>query len=209
MNAPLHRSLCLCLLLLGTRIEYSTWAAEGTPWGNAPTAELLQLLDTLRQHYGPDTVVLLGSLLHAANHSGSVLTTSVRVNGPQVREGKTFLEFEVETGLIFNTNVTDQPARLYAVWRDILAEAFANLKTIHVPTDGILIHLRYHHRPYTPGEDVSTLSDVPGEIEEAKFYFSGESLQQFLNKDLSAQDLLARTTVLINNVPVRAPAALK
>lgn len=210
MNTHLHLSWCLCLLLLSAGgIGHPTWGAERTPWGTTPTTGLLQLLDTLHQHYGPDTVALVGSLLYAANHSGSVLTASVRVNGPEVREGKTFLGFEVETGLIFNTNTLDQPARLSVLWRDILAEAFANLKTMRVPTDGILVHLRYHHRPYHEGEDVSELTDAPGETEDAKFYFGGESLQAFLSKDLSAQDLLARTAVLVNNAPVRAPVLLK
>ncbi|MCS6927163.1 MAG: hypothetical protein NZ578_14835 [Candidatus Binatia bacterium] len=200
-------SLCLVLLYLeGGR--HSTWAAEATPWGNAPTTELLRLLDTLHQHYGPDTVTLVGSLLHAANHSGAVLTAAVRVNGPQEREGKTFLTFDVETGRIFNSKITDRAARLFALWRDILAKAFARLTTIQVPTDGIAIRLRYHHRPYDEGVDVAEPTDAPGESEEAAFYFPRESLQRFLDKTLSVQELLARTVVLVNDTPVPVPVAL-
>lgn len=206
MKAFRYLSCCACFVLLhleGGR--HSTWATEATPWGNTPSTELLRLLDTLHQRYGPDTVTLVGSLLHAANYSGALLTVSVRVNGPQVREGKTFLAFEVDTGRIFNSKITDRPTRLFAVWRDVLAQAFTSLKTLHVPADGIVIHLRYYHKPYDEGIDVAELTDTPGELEEAQFYFTGESLQHFLDKTLSAQDLLARTVVLVNNTPAQVP----
>jgi hypothetical protein len=177
------------------------WAAEGETRGAPPPTELLKLLEEVNQQYGPDAVVLLGSLLHAANHSGSLLTASVRLNGIEIRNNSSFLTFQVETGLIFNTTTSDQISRLSTLWRKILAEAFARLRNLQVPTDGILVSLRYYHRPYGNTKDLSELTDAPGTVEEAKFYFGGELLRAFLNNKLAAQELIAGTSILLNNTP--------
>jgi hypothetical protein len=183
-------------------VSQPTWADESSPWKATPSTELLQLLEDVHEQYGPDTVSLLGLLLHTTNHSGSVLTASVRVNGPEKRANSTFLSFQVETGLIFNTTTTDQATRLSTLWKKILAESFARLKTLHVPADGVTVSLHYYHRPYGDLEDESDLTDEPGTAEEAKFYFKGEQLQAFLGNTLPAQDLISHSLILVNNTPV-------
>jgi hypothetical protein len=195
-------SLVLLFHIFTSSVSKPTWADESGPWNAAPSTELLQLLEDVHERYGPDTVSLLGLLLHATNHSGSVLTASVRVNDPEKLENSTFLSFQVETGLIFNTTTADQATRLSTLWKKILAESFARLKTLQVPADGVTVSLRYYHRPYGDIEDESDLTDEPGTAEEAKFYFEGEQLQAFLGNMLPAQDLISHTLILVNNTPV-------
>jgi hypothetical protein len=197
-----RRRLSYFFIVVALSASQQLWAAEGETWGAAPSTELLKLLEEVNQQYGPDAVVLLGSLLHAANHSGSLLTASVRINGTEIRDNSSFLTFQVETGLIFNTTTSDHISRLSTLWRKILAEAFARLRNLQVPTDGILVSLRYYQRPYGDTKDLSELTDAPGTVEEAKFYFGGESLRAFLDNKLAAQELIARTSILLNNTPV-------
>lgn len=197
----LWRFLCWLVLLLFLSINRPSWAAEGSPWSTQPSTELLQLLEGVNQQYGPDAVALLGLLLHAANQSGSVLTASVRINGTETRQNATFLTFQVETGLIFNTETMDQATRLFTLWSKILAEAFSHLKSLQVPADGVMVSLQYYHRPYGGISEVYELTDQPGVSEEARFYFGGEPLRAFLQKEVSAKELLARSFILLDNTP--------
>jgi hypothetical protein len=159
------------------------------------------LLQDLNKQYGPDTVTLVSWLLDAAARSGSVLTTSVQVNGNETREDAKFLVFQVDTGIIFNTRTMNQNGRLAVLWDKILAKAFTHLETLRVPADGVVVTLLYHSKSFPETDDLSEHVDEPGPIEEAKFYFRTDPLQAYLHKELSPQTLLARSQVLINDTP--------
>ncbi len=196
--------VCCCLIALLSIFNRAPQApaTEDVPGVGSLPPEVLKLLQDLNRQYGPDTVSLVSWLLDAATHSGSVLTASVRVNGNEAREDGTFLVFQVETGLIFNTRVLDQSGRLGVLWDKILVKAFAHLDTLQIPTDGVLIALLYHHKAFAETDDLSEHVDEPGSVEEAKFYFRGDPLRAFLSKELSSPALLARTQVFINDTPV-------
>lgn len=191
-----------CLVALLLVVAQKTHAAEDLPGVGVPTPEVVKLLKELNQHYGPDTVTLVSWLLDAATHSGSLLTAAVRVDGNETREDATFLVFWVETGLIFNTRTLNQTDRLTALWDKILAKAFSHLDTLRVPADGIMVDLLYHYKSFAETDDLTEQVDDPGPVEEAKFYFRGDSLRAFLNKEISPQALLSRSQVLVDDTPV-------
>ena len=193
---------CLIALLIILNWAQQAPATEDVPGVGSLPPEVLKLLQDLNRQYGPDTVTLVSWLLDAATHSGSVLTASVRVTGNEAREDGTFLVFQIETGLIFNTRVVDQSGRLTVLWNKILAQAFAHLDTLQIPADGVMIDLLYHHKAFAETDDLSAHVDEPGPVEEAKFYFPGDPLRAFLDKKLSSPALLARTQVFINETPV-------
>jgi len=178
--------------------------AEEPRWqhDSARSAELGKLLRELNQKYGPDTVSLLSWLNDASIRSGAVLTSAVRVDGKETKENITFLVFSVETGIIFNTHKVDQIGRLMTLWEKILADAFSHLDNLRIPTDGVLIDLLSHCKAFAETETLADHVDEPGPVEDVKFYFPGEPLRAYLQKQLSAQALLSRTTVLVNNAPV-------
>ncbi|MBI3301220.1 MAG: hypothetical protein HYZ72_03965, partial [Deltaproteobacteria bacterium] len=189
--------------LLMLLITQEARPAEDVPWGSgSPSPELFKLLQDLNRQYGADTVTLVSWLLDATTRSGSVLTASVRVNGNETREEATFLVFQVETGLIFNTRTLDQTGRLAVLWDKILSKAFVHLDTLRVPADGVMVDLLYHSKSFAETDDLSEHVDEPGPIEEAKFYFRADPLRAFLSKALSPQALLTRTSVLVNGTPV-------
>jgi hypothetical protein len=162
----------------------------------------MELLKDLNQQYGPDTVTLVSWLLDAATRSGSVLTASVKVNGKETKDNRQFLVFQVDTGIIFNTQTVDQNSRLTVLWEKILAKAFARLETTRFPADGVMVDLLYHSKSFPETDDSADHIDEPGPIEEAKFYFRTDPLRAFLSKELSPQVLLTRSRVLVNDVPV-------
>jgi hypothetical protein len=177
--------------------------AEEPLWKHesARSPELGKLLRELDQKYGPDTVSLLSWLNDASIRSGSVLTAAVGVEGKETKENTTFLVFHVETGLIFNTQKEDQTSRLRTLWEKILVDAFSHLEDMRVPADGVRIDLLSHCKSFATTDALANHIDEPGPIENVKFYFSGDPLRAYLRKQLSAQALLSRTTVLVNDVP--------
>jgi hypothetical protein len=163
---------------------------------------VVKIMQELNRQYGPDTVTLVGSLLDAATHSGSVLTATAQVTGNETRESSKFLVFRIETGLIFNARTTDQKSRLSTLWTKILAKAFAHMEALQVPADGVMIDLLSHCKSFAETDDLTEHIDEPGPLEEAKFYFQGEPLRAYMRKQLSAQALLAHTPVFVNGAPV-------
>jgi hypothetical protein len=187
------------LLLMRTTSSF----AEEPLWQHesARSPELGKLLRELNQKYGPDTVSLLSWLNDATIRSGSVLTTTVGVTSQETKANTTFLIVQVETGIIFNTRQEDQTSRLRTLWEEILVDAFSHIEDMRVPTDGVRIDLLSHCKSFAVTDALADHIDDPGPIENVKFYFSGDPLRAYLRKQLPAQALLSRTTILVNEVP--------
>jgi hypothetical protein len=198
-RSHLRWSVFLLLLMQTTSsfAEEPLWQHE-----SARSPELGKLLRELNQKYGPDTVSLLSWLNDATIRSGSVLTATVSVTGQETKANTTFLVFQVETGIIFNTQKEDQTSRLQTLWEKILVDAFRHLNDMQMPTDGIRIDLLSHCKSFAATDTLADHIDEPGPIENVKFYFSGDQLRAYLRKQLSVQALFARTAVLVNDVPV-------
>lgn len=180
-------------------------AAENEPSfgaGSTPPPEVLKFLQDMKRQYGPDTVALVSWLIEAMNHSGSVLTSSVKVDGHEEKDHTRFLLFRVDTGLILNETKVDQNSRLLFVWEKIVGKAFQQMDTIQVPADGVVLDLLYHHKSFPETDSLADHVDEPGSVEEAKFYVHGDALRAFMRKELSAHQLLSRTQVLVDGQPV-------
>lgn len=193
------------LLVWSLCVPGVAFSADPAPWNKSLPLGLAELLQEVHQKYGPDTIALLGRLLDTARRSGGLLTASVEVTGIETRQEQTFLTFRVQTGLIYNSLMLSQTDRLLDLWTKIVAQSFLALRTLEFPADGILLALHYYSRPYGSLEELNRALDDPsqvGEANEARFYFSEQSLHAFLNEELSAQELLTRTTILANGRPV-------
>jgi len=197
----------ISLLFIGLFLVVCAFAhaADKTPSfgaGSTPPPEVLKFLQDMKKQYGPDTVALVSWLLDATNHSGSVLTSSIKVNGDETKDNTKFLVVLIDTGLILNEKTTDQNNRLLTVWEQILTKAFLQMDTIDIPADGVLIDLLYHRKSFPETDNIADHVDEPGPIEEAKFYIHGDLLRAFMRKELSAQQLLSRTQVVVDGNPV-------
>jgi hypothetical protein len=170
--------------------------------GSTPPPEVLKFLQDMKRQYGTDTVALVSWLIDATNHSGSVLASSVKVDGHETKDNTKFLVFLVDTGLILNEQTADQNGRLLTVWEQILTKALLHLDTLRVPADGVCVDLRYHHKAFPQTDDLVDHVDEPGPVEEARFYLPGDPIQAFIKKELSEQELLAHAQVLVDGKPV-------
>ena len=190
-------------------VLFSTTAhtEDEVPWSTDRSPELGKLLRELNHLYGADTVSLLSWLNDASiHHKRSVLTATVRVDGKETMDNLSFLVFKVETGVIFNTQTDDQTSRLVNLWEQVLAKAFSHFDTFTAPTDGIMINLLSHCKAFAEKDEMADHIDEPGSVEEVKFYFPGEPLRAYLGKQLSAQTLLSRASILVNGT--RTPVFL-
>ena len=203
-----HRVLAYLrwVLFVGCLLGPGLVSATDPPiWNRSLPPGLAELLHELHQKYGPDTIALLGRLLDTARRSGGLLTASVEVTGIETRQEQTFLAFRVQTGLIYNPHLLSKTDRLVDLWTKIVAQSFLAFETLEFPANGVMLALHYHSRPYANLEQLNAALDDPdqaGEAGEARFYFPAEPLHAFLNKELSAQELLTQTTILADGVPV-------
>src|SRR5262245_17048076 len=172
--------LCLIALLFVASIGHT--AENQPPPLPTPPPQVLEFLQKLKKQYGPDTVALVSWLIDAATHSESVLTITAKINGEETRDNSKFLIFQIDTGIIFNEQTTDQNGRLLILWEEILTKAFAHLDTIQVPADGVMIALLYHYKAFPTTDDITKHIDEPGPVAEAKFYFRGDPLRAFMQK---------------------------
>lgn len=196
--------LFLLFLPFSVQAEDPKPPADGVPpvLGSTPPPEVLKFLQDMKRQYGADTVALVSWLIDATNHSGSVLTSSVKVDGHETKDNTKFLVFLVDTGLILNEQTTDQNKRLLTVWEQILTKAFLHMDTLRVPADGVCVDLRYHHKPFPETDDLQDQVDEPGPVEEARFYLPGDPIQAFMKKELSEQQLLTHAQVFVDGKPV-------
>jgi hypothetical protein len=178
-------------------------ASEDVPHPASPPPEVLEFLKEQAKEYGPDSVSLLTWLIEATTRSGSILTASVKINGYETQHDRKFLVFRIDTGLIFNSRLYNQTARLATLWTKILAYAFAQVDPLNLPAEGIVIDFLYHHKMLADAEDLAEHVDAPGTVEEAKFYFFERPLLAFLSKQISAQSLLDQSDVVLNETSVR------
>lgn len=204
-SGSMKRLFSIFSLLLVLTSAGFVWAAEeehSFGAGSTPPPEVLEFLQSMKRQYGPDTVALVSWLLDAANRSGSVLTTSIRVDGNETKDNTTFLVIWVDTGLILNEQTIDQQGRLLTIWERILTKAFEHMDTIQVPADGVRVDLLYHHKSFPETDSLADHVDEPGTIEEAKFYITSNHLRAFMKKEMSSQDLLSRTQVFVSDQPI-------
>ena len=202
---PMKRIFLIFSLLLTITTTGLARAVDEEPSfgaGSTPPPEVLKFLQEMKKQYGPDTVALVSWLLDATNRSGSVLTTSIKVNGNETKDNLTFLVILVDTGLILNEQTTDQQGRLLTIWEQILTKAFAHMDTIQVPADGVMVNILYHHKPFPETDSLADHVDEPGPIEEAKFYVTSNHLRTFMRKEMSPQDLLSRTQIFVSDQPI-------
>ena len=88
--------------------------------GPSSKAEIFNAMQDVRRKYGSDAVMLEGHLLGHAVRSGSVGEAVVSVGGFEDSDGKRFLTFQLETGIIYNDREVSAAARPARVWSEIV-----------------------------------------------------------------------------------------
>jgi len=166
--------------------------------------EILHTLQEVERKYGRDAVLMQGHLLGQAVRSGSVLAAEIGVAGVEEREGKRFLTFKLDTGIVYNDRDVVAAARSARVWSDIVEGTLRQFRTLSVPADGVAVLVGYTHKPYADLADLRAhLGEGHGDPEAVAFYVLLSDVAALNADHLTAQQLVDRSAVLVNGVPTR------
>lgn len=175
-----------------------------TPEAGTTRQEILHMVHDVQTRYGADAVMIEGNLLQQAIRSGSILEAVVSVGGLEQRNGKQFLAFKLDTGIIYNDRALSDAARPGRAWTDIVEATLRKFQTMRVPADGIAVTVGYAHKAYADEADLRAhLHDDHGELETAIFYLLLSDVAELIAERITAQQCVDRSTVLINGSPTR------
>jgi len=161
--------------------------------------EILQAMHDLQRKYGADAVLMEGQLLSQAIRGGSVLEASISVPGLEERDGKHYLGFTLETGIVYNDREVSAAARRVHAWTEIVETTLHKFSALNVSADGLAIRLGYTHKPYDDEADLRThLHEGHGDPETTTFYLLLADVADLLAKRISAQQLVQRATILVD-----------
>lgn len=187
-----------------TVLTGATHAQTGALEAGGSRQDILHMLHGVQTKYGADAVMLEANLLQQAIRGGSILEAVVSVDGLEERAGKRFLAFKLETGIIYNDRSISAAARPGRAWTDIVEATLRKFLTIRLPADGLAVTLDYNHKAYADEADLRThLSAGHGDLETAVFYLLLADVTEFVADRITAQQLIDRSTVLINSSPTR------
>ncbi len=162
---------------------------------------VLQLMRQNKEKYGDDAALLQGLLLTHSLQGKAVLSTESTILGFEEVDGKKYVAFRVESGVVLNDKSLDRDQRLERMWHVVLEHTLLQYPKFSAPSDGLAVEIHYNHRAY---ERISDLyeDDNEGEIERAKFYMLSPDLADFLAHRIGPQDFLAHSRVLLDGQPV-------
>jgi hypothetical protein len=190
----------------------ATVSFDGTARGDEPDpawqvpSSKEEIVDSLREvssKYGPDTVMLQAYLLNEALRLGSILETSISAPSTEEREERTYLALSLDSGLVFNDRDTTQTDRVTRVWREIVERTLRRYESLQLPADGVAIGIGYDHKTFASDADLRAglQKEGRGQRETVAFYLLGSDVGRFLARELSAQELLDRSYVLLDDRP--------
>ncbi len=164
--------------------------------------EIVSTLQDVQRKYGSDAVMMQGHLLGHAIRNGSILEAAISIPGFEERDGKRFLAFKLDTGIIYNDRDLLPPARAGRAWTDIVEATLRKFRTLSLPGDGIALVLGYAHKAYGDEADLRAhLGDSHGEAEAAAFYLLLSDVTELMAEHITGQQLVDRATILVDGTP--------
>lgn len=166
-------------------------------WPDAVAPEELMLsLGEVARAFGPHAVVFQSALLNEAVRNGSLLEARVEKPAYQKRDGRKFVVFTLETGIVYNDNDVSAEERVRLVWSEIVAAALRRMTELELKAEGIGVRVGYHHRRYT--DERSLRQELPegrGEAEQTTFFLQVEDAAGVANGTTPPDDVLGRVEV--------------
>src|SRR5438270_11356366 len=146
----LRRGLLLSLLLAGQALAGDPEELpQGLPAASGDQRRaVLQLMRDNRQKYGDDSALLQGLLLTHSLQGEAVLTTESTIVGFEEIEGRKYVTFRVNSGMVLNDKSLDRQQRLERIWHVILERTLMRYQKFTAPADGVAVEIQYNHRPY-------------------------------------------------------------
>ena len=106
-----------------------------------------ELAATAKRH-GPDSVAIQAGLLIHSLSAGAVGVTEVRVVGQSPQAGPSFLEVDVTTGIILDSQGSTPSSELAHLWRHIAVPSLKNMKSFQTDPRGLELVFLYGLQRY-------------------------------------------------------------
>jgi hypothetical protein len=195
-------SSIVLVVLLCARCVCAADTQEPPPEEGTTHKEIVDALHDLQRKYGSDAVLMEGQLLGQAIRSGSILEAVISVPGVEERNGKRFLAFKLETGIIYNDREVAPHERTAHVWTEIVEASLRQFHKPSVPADGIAVLVEYTHKPYVDLADLHThLKEDHGQPEVIAFYVLVPDIIDLNANRITPQQLIDRSLILLNGEP--------
>jgi len=166
--------------------------------------EMLKSLAEVARAFGPDAVILQTALLNEAVRNGSLLEARVDAPAYTERDGRKYVVFTLESGIVYNDNSVSAEERVRRTWRDIVATAFRRLPELNIKGDGVAVSVGYHHRSYEDERHLrDELPEKRGEAEKVSYFVGLEDAHRLVKGTADADAVLHRTAIVRGGEPVR------
>jgi len=199
-------SLCPLVAAIALASAHAARAQQWKPPIDAEQSgiskEILASLHDVQRQYGKDAVMMEGQLLGQAIRSGSVAEAVIAIPGFEERDGRRYVAFKLDTGIIYNDREVTAAARPLRLWTDIVEPSLRKFKTLDLPADGVALVFAYAHKQYADEADLRAhLRDSPGDPELVTFYVLSSDVTELTADRIKGQQLIDRATVLVNGSP--------
>jgi hypothetical protein len=199
----------LAAIVAAAVVISSAHVAHAQQWKPTPKAgqsgiskEILSALKDVQRQYGKDAVMMEGQLLGQAIRSGSIVDAVISIPGIEERDGRRYLVFKLDTGIIYNDREITTAARPIRLWTDVVEPSLRKFQALNLPADGVGLIVAYAHKGYADEADLRAhLHESSGEPESVTFYVLSSDVAELTANRITAQQAVDRATVLVNGSP--------
>jgi hypothetical protein len=188
----------LTVALVGTSLGPASGIEPPKDWDAAvQPEEMMRSLAKVARAFGPDAVIFQTALLNEAVRNGSILEAKVEKPELERREGRSYVAFTLESGIVYNDNDVSAEERVWRTWREIVAAALRRVAAVKLDAEGLAVNVGYHHRPYADERQLrAELPDGRGEAERMSYYLRLEDADKLARGAADPEEVLRRTLVL-------------
>lgn len=154
-----------------------------------------ELAATAKRH-GNDSVSLQAGLLLHALAAGAVGACEVTVVGESRQAGSAFLEVDVVTGLIFDSEASTQQTQFGHLWRTIAAPTLKGMKSFETKPRGLELVFLYGTQRFSELAENKADPRAPAETRAFRIAIPEQALADLLVGAIDIEALLDRATVL-------------
>ena len=161
---------------------------------------LAQELARIANDHGSDSVALQASLLIETMRAGAVGPSEVKVAGASAREGAEYLEIDIGTGLIFDSDTTDPATCTERVWTSVAAPVLAKMDRFEIRPAGLELVFTYGLQSFSRQDDREADPTEPHEPHTVRFVLPAPVLDDLASDRITIDAALAAGRSAVDDV---------
>ena len=153
-----------------------------------------ELAATAKRHGGDSVALQAGLLIHTLN-AGAVAATEVAVVGESAEAGKSFLELDVTTGIILDSEGSTPSAELAHMWQEIAVPTLKTMRSFETDPRGLEIVFLYGLQRFADRIDNKADPTAPSHPRMMRVAIPESVLADLAAGQIEIDAVLARSTV--------------